>query len=227
MRIRRPSPATVISIVALVVALGGTSYAALKLPKNSVGTAQLKANAVTGGKVKDGSLSLKDIGGALPGGAKGEKGDKGDAGSPGTNGTGTPGTNGAAGATVKAKMTSAGPADSSTTNPNPIPLTNNTFTQGAGNPEQLDIKFDWQPPGAGCGNPNGGAVTIKDNGTTIFSSQSFGGGSSQQIRATQHVFAPASATPHNFTAEVADNCPGAESATVGQIMIDVTEFSAP
>jgi hypothetical protein len=51
----------VLSLVALFVALGGTGYAALKLPKNSVGTKQLKKNAVTGAKVKNGSLSGVDI----------------------------------------------------------------------------------------------------------------------------------------------------------------------
>ena len=36
-----------IGLIALFVALGGTSYAALKLPANSVGTKQLKKDAVT------------------------------------------------------------------------------------------------------------------------------------------------------------------------------------
>jgi hypothetical protein len=34
---KRISPGTAIGLVALFVALGGTSYAALSLPKNSVG----------------------------------------------------------------------------------------------------------------------------------------------------------------------------------------------
>jgi cytoskeletal protein RodZ len=59
--LRRPSPALVISILALFVALGGTSYAITQLPKNSVGTPQLKKNAVTGAKVKDGSLTGADV----------------------------------------------------------------------------------------------------------------------------------------------------------------------
>ena len=42
-------------MVALTVALGGTSYAAIKLPANSVGTKQIKTAAVTGEKVKDNS----------------------------------------------------------------------------------------------------------------------------------------------------------------------------
>ena len=47
----RPSPAMVIACIALGVALGGTSVAAIQaLPKNSVGTKQLKKNAVTSPK---------------------------------------------------------------------------------------------------------------------------------------------------------------------------------
>ena len=58
---RRPSPATVIATIALFVALGGTGYAAAKLPRNSVGTPQLKTNAVTSGKVKNGTLLAADF----------------------------------------------------------------------------------------------------------------------------------------------------------------------
>jgi hypothetical protein len=44
-RLRRRSPATAISLIALFVALGGTAYA-LKLGKHSVGTRQLKLKSV-------------------------------------------------------------------------------------------------------------------------------------------------------------------------------------
>jgi hypothetical protein len=57
----RPSPALVISLIALFVALGGTSYAAYTLPANSVGTKQLKNAAVTGPKIKNGSVTASKI----------------------------------------------------------------------------------------------------------------------------------------------------------------------
>lgn len=57
MRIRTPSPALVVSLVALFVALGGTSYAALRIPRNSVGAAQIQNNAVIDSKVRKGTLT--------------------------------------------------------------------------------------------------------------------------------------------------------------------------
>jgi len=65
MRKRRRMPglsyANVVATLALFVALGGASYAALKLPKNSVGQKQLKKNAVNSSKVKNNSLTGADI----------------------------------------------------------------------------------------------------------------------------------------------------------------------
>jgi hypothetical protein len=64
----RPSPAMVVACIALVVALGGTSVAAIQaLPKNSVGTKQLKNGAVTGAKVRAHTLNAsKFVAGVLP-----------------------------------------------------------------------------------------------------------------------------------------------------------------
>ena len=57
----RPSPAMVVACLALGLALGGTSYAAIKLPKNSVGAKQLKKNAVTGPKIKSNAVTGADV----------------------------------------------------------------------------------------------------------------------------------------------------------------------
>lgn len=54
---RIPSPAMVVACIALMVALGGTSYAAIALAANSVGTKQLKRGAVTGVKVRNNALT--------------------------------------------------------------------------------------------------------------------------------------------------------------------------
>lgn len=92
-RPHRPSPAMIVALLALVVAMGGVGYAAFKLPKNSVGSKQIKANAVNSGKVKNGSLLADDFkAGQLPAGPKGDtgpqgvQGPKGDGGSQGIQG---------------------------------------------------------------------------------------------------------------------------------------------
>ena len=56
-----PSPALVIACVALAVSLGGVGYAAVTLPRGSVGTVQLKDSAVTGAKVKKDTLTGLDV----------------------------------------------------------------------------------------------------------------------------------------------------------------------
>jgi hypothetical protein len=84
-----------LGMLALFIALGGTSYAAVKLPANSVGSKQLKAGAVTGAKVKDRSLTAADFGGQLPAGATGAQGPAGPAGPKGDTGaTGAAGAKG-------------------------------------------------------------------------------------------------------------------------------------
>jgi hypothetical protein len=123
-RLRRHS----LAFLALFVALGGGAYAAGALPVGSVGNKQLKKNAVTSPKVKDGSLLARDFaagelpgglagpaGPAGPGGAQGERGAAGSNGGDGKDGTngnnglagmpGTPGTNGTNGTTGMTGMT--------------------------------------------------------------------------------------------------------------------------
>ena len=54
---RRPSAAGVLAFTALFVALSVGAYAATQLPRNSVGTKQLKRAAVTGPKIAGGAVS--------------------------------------------------------------------------------------------------------------------------------------------------------------------------
>jgi hypothetical protein len=86
------------SSIAVFFVLGGaTAFAAAQLGSNTVGTKQLKKNAVVSSKVKNGSLKAADFqSGQLPRGetgpkgetgARGETGAKGDAGAPGAPGT--------------------------------------------------------------------------------------------------------------------------------------------
>ena len=53
--------ANVMATIAVFVALGGASYAAVKLPKNSVGSKQLKKNAVTTAKIPNEAVTAAKI----------------------------------------------------------------------------------------------------------------------------------------------------------------------
>jgi hypothetical protein len=92
-----PSPAMIVACAALIIALGGVSYAAAVLPKNSVGTTQLQKRAVTasklhqgavsGPKVKNGTLLAVDFkAGQLPRGSQGPQGPEGPQGVQGVQG---------------------------------------------------------------------------------------------------------------------------------------------
>ncbi len=58
---RLPSPATILACVALLVSLGGVSYAAGVLPNNSVGAAQLRKGAVTAAKVRTNAINSAKV----------------------------------------------------------------------------------------------------------------------------------------------------------------------
>ena len=60
-RLGFPSPALTVACVALAVALSGAGYAAVALPRASVGTPQLKRGAVTSPKVRNHSLKTVDF----------------------------------------------------------------------------------------------------------------------------------------------------------------------
>jgi hypothetical protein len=65
-----PSPALVVSIIALVIALGGTSYAAFSVPRNSVGSPQLRNDSVSADKVRNGAVTTNKIRNGAVTGAK-------------------------------------------------------------------------------------------------------------------------------------------------------------
>lgn len=58
---RRPSASLVVASLALFVSLGGVGYAAANLPKNSVGTDQIRNNAVRGSKIPPLAVGYRKI----------------------------------------------------------------------------------------------------------------------------------------------------------------------
>lgn len=113
--------ANVIASLALFLALGGAAFAATQLPRNSVGTGQLKPEAVTAGKI------AKRTRGQLRGttGPQGPQGKTGKTGAKGATGTrGATGATGARGATGTAGTDGTGPVGEVATKPvTPIAFT--------------------------------------------------------------------------------------------------------
>ena len=93
--LRNPSFANLTSLLALFVALGGTSYA-LTLPRNSVGAAQIRTRgvgaseirkgAVRSSEVRDRSLGVRELSFAARESLRGRTGASGPAGPPGPSG---------------------------------------------------------------------------------------------------------------------------------------------
>ena len=116
--------ANVMATAAVFFALGGVSYAAVVIPKNSVGNPQLKANAVTTEKIKNGTLLAADFRRRqLPRGATGARGATGMTGSQGPQGPqgphgqrGPPGTPGISNYKVVVNPEIAAPAGTQTSN---------------------------------------------------------------------------------------------------------------
>jgi hypothetical protein len=96
--VRRPSPAMIVACIALLVALGGTSVAAVsQLARNSVGTPQLRNGAVTNAKLRNNAVNSSKVAarsllrsdfapGQLPAGPVGPQGPAGPAGAAGPAG---------------------------------------------------------------------------------------------------------------------------------------------
>jgi hypothetical protein len=168
---RRLSYANVVASLALFIALGGTSYAALTITSKNVknGTltsADLKNNSVKGVDVANGSLLAQDFkAGQLPQGAQGPQGPQGPQGADGPQGpkgdAGPRGETGPAGATNITKRWS-----------DPTSATANNLTYGWKNCEPGEKATGggvyWQTAGTGAhmsesyptgDGPNGWAAT--------------------------------------------------------------------
>jgi hypothetical protein len=191
----RVSPAMGVACVALLIALGGSSFAAVQavLPSNSVGQLQLRnsavstaelargavttgklaANAVTSAKVKNGSLLAADFkAGQLAAGPAGPPGPPGPPGAPGQAGTG---------ATLAFKVI---------TSPDVLSLTSNTFADVAGATTTIDV-------------PSGASATLLARFTAESACYGGGGYCSVRILVDGNEAAPAAGT--DFAFDSSDN----------------------
>lgn len=138
---RRPTPAMIVACIALAITLGGTSYAAIVIPRNSVGTVHLKNNAVTSLKVQNQSLRAIDFApGQLLRGPAGPAGAQGAAGSAGPAGPAGPAGASAAGGTLAFKIASSNDPVA-TTSTSFVELTSQTIAVPTGSTATLLVTF--------------------------------------------------------------------------------------
>jgi hypothetical protein len=69
-RVPRPSPAMLVALLALCLAVGGTAVAAVKLGKNAVKTKNIKNGAVTESKIAGGAVTESKLGNGAVSSAK-------------------------------------------------------------------------------------------------------------------------------------------------------------
>jgi hypothetical protein len=151
---QRLSYANVTATLALFIALGGTSYAVATLPRNSVGSPQIRSGAVKSSEVRDRSLHVRDISVAA---RRSLRGKTGPAGPPGPSGVAYRAAISSSGARMGGNATSSGPV-------------------GAG---AVVVGFDRDVsacqavatlaavPGGAVTEPPAGRVTVRPNGANV------------------------------------------------------------
>ncbi len=163
----RPSPAMIVASLALLVGLAGTSVAAVNaLPSSSVGTLQLKNNAVISAKVKSHSLLRSDFAnGQLPRGPQGPQGPQGPsgpAGPAGAAGVATPGY-------IAQVLTQTGntPITTNATSYNDLPNSAQTVTVPTGQTAKLIVYFSAETACSGGVGAQGCLVRATVDGTEL------------------------------------------------------------
>lgn len=224
LRSHRPSPAMVVALAALFVALGGSSYAALALKANSVSSNHIKdgqvkrsdiaKNAVNAGKVADFSLLAQDFkAGQLPAGPKGDTGPQGQQGATGETGP--------AGTGIVARVRSTGAVTPATPAVyEEVPLTGNTWTQAADEMNTAWLRADVTNNSCSGIVPSA-LLKIKVNGTEA----PFLGGQGNPSLPIWGAFPislePGAATPRTLTLEVSHGCSTSGSYTVNSVAINI------
>jgi collagen triple helix repeat protein len=242
--------ANVIAYLALFVALGGSSYAAVRLTPGSVTSSALAKGAVTRTKLAKNSVTSADVvnksltssdfkPGSVLRGLKGDMGASGDRGLEGLRGdagpagpTGPTGPAGAAGrngnAAIATKATLSGstftaPAGATTT----VPLTGTTWTQSKDEVDLLTGNATIKIP-ASCTGGVFNPLTINVDGAaqTFLLAPTFpASGTVTMPFAVGTLTDPAQDTPHTLTATLNNSCTkSGEDFTVTGLSVDAVKL---
>jgi hypothetical protein len=213
-----------VAYLALFVALGGSSYAAVRLTPGSVRTRALAERAVTHSKLAANSITSANVanrsltGADFKPGALGGPGRTGDTGPAGRAG----------GAYIGERALSSGAVHAPHGASTNVPLTGGTWTQDAGELDLIAGSVSVTTP-ATCTGSFGNALVVNVDGTpTTF-------GVPPQTPPSTAVTVPLlvgtltepdSNTQHRITAALANSCTqDGEDFSVGQVKLDVLKFN--
>jgi hypothetical protein len=239
-RLGRHIRGNAVGYVALFVALGGTSYAAVRLAPGSVTTralangavtnAKLAANSVGTGNLRQHSLTAADFQpGVLSVAAKGMAGATGANGSAGPAGpigpAGPAGKDGSASVALRALSTGSMTApNGASTN---VPLSGGSWTQGANDLNLITGSMDVGIPASCTGSFGNSLVVSVDGVPNTFALAPTAPASSTVTVPFQvsELMQPGASTQHTLTAALANSCQKAgEDFTVSNVKIDVVAF---
>jgi hypothetical protein len=225
----------IIGYVALFAALGGTSYAAVRLKPGSVTSAALATRAVTHDKLAPDSITSVNVArGALtagdfkPGllshgtirGPKGATGATGPAGPAGPTGAAGPAGGAVVGLRARFTGTLTAPKGASTN----VPVSGNTWTQAANELNMITGSVTLQIP-ASCTGSFGNAVVASVDGTPASYAAAPTAPASGTVTmpfVVGTVMEAPQATPHTLTLAFGNSCTkDGESFTVSDVKIDV------
>jgi hypothetical protein len=225
-----------LALVALFVAIGGTSYAAFRLPANSVGTRQIKRGAVTLSRIsRRARLDLRGADGPRgprglqgPKGNQGPKGDPGQKGNPGRNGDpGDPGSN------IVARARGSSNVTALYSGPTSYPLAGGSWIQAGNEVDEVvgQVTITTSQGVSGCMPSSGAQIFIYVDSTLLgkfaaedntWTAQSVH--TVQVPRTISYVYEPAVETPHTLTVQVSGDCASTttqQDAVVTSVSLDV------
>jgi hypothetical protein len=227
----------VVGYLALFAALGGTSYAAVRLTPGSVTNralargavshAKLATNSVNGKNIINGTLTQADLAaGTLAGLTNGSKGGRGTAGPAGPAGpAGRAGADGSAAIIARARGTGAVSAPHGATTS--VPVDGGTWNQDPGDVDLVTGSVTIQTPSA-CTGSFGNSLLLQVDGapaTFAMAPTAPASGTVTMPIAVMSVMEPASSTSHHLTASLANSCTKAgEDYGVSDLKVDVVKF---
>ena len=216
-----------VAYVALFAALGGTSYAAVRLAPGSV-----TSRAIANGAVTHSKLAVHSIGpanfrpGALQSALNGSKGVTGGVGAAGPAGPAGPaGHDGSASVALRARSTGAVTAPHGSAAD--IPLSGGSWTQAANDLDLLTGSATLTIPQS-CTGSFGNAVSISVDGvpnTFAVAPTAPAGATVTVPLVVSEVMEPGADTQHTISAKLADTCTKAgEDYSLSNLKLDVVNF---